>query len=235
MAAKEHPVLDAKHCVPASVRGPTWGQDWEIQTRSTACDQGPLRQPVQAPHPTTRLAQSARHVRGQPGRCIKRKEIHTRATCLQNENGGEENGNNSSKVWGRHFKPAPLREWIWLNHVHATNRTLLGDLLQKFQQSAVGRVVPARGSNGNGANFAPMTVSASASKPRASGSSMGIAWSSPEHAARTACGVCRKPDRTDCSEPERDHGRMTGWRRHRWRADDRGSTMSGASKGTCAC
>ena len=25
--------------------------------------------------------------------------------------------------WGRHFKPAPLREWIWLNHVHATNRT----------------------------------------------------------------------------------------------------------------
>ena len=28
-------------------------------------------------------------------------------------------------------------------------------------------------------------------------------------------------------KPERDHGRMTGWRRHRWRADDRGSTMSG--------
>ena len=56
--------------------------------------------------------------------------------------------------WGRHFKPAPLRERIGLNHVHATNRTLLGDLLQKFQESAVSRVVPApRWSNGNGANF----------------------------------------------------------------------------------
>ena len=31
-------------------------------------------------------------------------------------------------------------------------------------------------------------------------------------------------------KPEHDRGHMTGWHRHRWRADDRGSTMSGHRK-----